>query len=173
MEVYSIVGAICVVVLGWFVQLVGLSWEPVALGLAILGAGFTPRIVRSIKSRQAVEPIQTFQTFLGGDDLLKELERVEAACARISGVLLASGEGINAQIMELDYLWTHLTGVKNEYPTWNPGLRSNVTVIIDQLRDASSALSDHRDLEHTKAHINTAVRSTQELIAYLKSPPSS
>ncbi|MCJ7767363.1 hypothetical protein MUP79_03105 [Candidatus Bathyarchaeota archaeon] len=178
MEVYAIIGAICVVALGWYVQLVGLSWEPVALALAVLGVGFAPRIKRSIKSRQGSkiesQAIQLFQTFLGGDELLKELERVEATCARLSGSLVASGgQNVNPLIMELDHLWLALTELKGKYRgLWTLSLQNKVTMVANQLREASSALGG-RKLEHMRAHIDGAVQNAKSLITSLetKQPP--
>lgn len=172
MEVYSIIGATAVLLLGWLAQLVGLSWGPVALALAILGVGFTPRIKRAIKSRQEPQAIQFLQTFLGGDELLGELGRVEAACERLTGNLSVSDAVAHTQIKELDHLWMELMRLKGKYTAvWTLSLKNKVTMVIDQLREASSALSDHRDLERTKAHIDGAVQIAQALVAYLKAPP--
>lgn len=175
MEVYSIIGAICVVVLGWFVQLVGLSWEPVALGLAILGAGFAPRIMRSIKSRQAPkvesQTVQFFQTFLGGDDLLKELERVVAGCVILSASLSRSGQDVRPLLIGLSGLWLDLDNLKALHMgVWSLNLEKRVMMVADQLRKADSALGE-RNIEITKAYLDGAVQSTRAFIRDLRGPP--
>ena len=151
--------------------MVGLSWEPVALALTILGIGFAPRIMRAIKSRQEPQTIQFFETLLGGDELLKQLEAVEAWCGRFRDIA-DSIRDVSPVIMELDHLWTTLTELKGEFRgVWNLTRQNEVTMVADQLREASSALGI-KDLEHTKAHVEGARQNAISLIRELKSEPT-
>jgi len=170
-EFYSIIGALGVVGVGWVVQLFGLPWEVIALALVVLAWGFTPRIMHNIRSWKTPKSVQFFQTFLGGDELLRELKRMEDACARLSGSLSVSDRYARTQIMELDHLWLALSDLKGKYTdTWTLNLQNRVTMVRDELKGASSALGD-RNVEHAEVHIDGAIQEAKSLIAYLKSPP--
>ena len=172
-ESYSIIGAVAIIVFGWIVQLFGLPWEVMVIALGVLGWGFMPRIKRSIRLSRTLGPVRFFQTFLGGDELVRELERVDAACARLSGTLSVSDEDARTQIMELDHLWLGLTELKGKYTgIWTRNLQNRVTMVRDELKQASSVLGD-RNVEHAEVHIDGAVQEAKSLIAYLKAPPSS
>jgi hypothetical protein len=172
-EFYSIIGALGVVGVGWVVQLFGLPWEVIALALVVLAWGFTPRIMHNIRSWKTPKSVQFFQTFLGGDELLRELKRMKDACARLSGSLSVSDRNARTQIMELDHLWLALSDLKGKYTgTWTLNLQNRVTMVRDELKGASSALGD-RNVEHAEVHIDGAIQEAKSLIAYLKSPPTS
>lgn len=119
------------------------------------------------------ETARSVQLVLGGEELLKELERVVAGCVVLSADLSRSRQDVRAQIMELNDLCNTLEALNGEYTGRWPLTRKNkVTMVADQLREASSALSG-RDIEHTKAHIDGAVQNAKSLITELKLPPSS
>jgi hypothetical protein len=147
----------------------------VAAIVGVLWWGWGPRIEQMRRFRQeartGVPLAQQPPAFLGGDELLRELERVDAACARLSGGLTVSGEDANPLIVELNLLRITLIEVEGKYTgIWTLNLNNKVTMVADQLREASSALSEG-NLEHTRAHIDGAVQNVQALITYLKAPP--
>jgi hypothetical protein len=172
--------AVLVTIYGW-IQLSEISSAlAYALVTGIGGAllwGFKPRIMRSIKSVQTSGLVQTFQTFRGGDELLEELERLESSCGRIVQSLGVSGHDINRLIRELSQLRFTLVGLAGKYTgIWLVSLDKAVTMVADQLGQASSVLSEEPpDVELVKAHIDGAVRVAESLIVSLKSgqPPSS
>jgi hypothetical protein len=111
---------------------------------------------------------------LGGEELLKELERVEAWCMHFRDIA-DSIRDIAPMIMALDHLWLVLTELKGAYRgVWTLTRQNEVTMVADQLREASSTLG-RKDLEHTKAHVDGARQNAKSLIRELKSesPPSS
>jgi hypothetical protein len=114
-----------------------------------------------------------FQTFLGGDELLKELEDVQAWCDRFRNAVV-SAQDVSPTIVELNHLSNTLTELKNKYRggSWNLSRENKVTMVADQLRQASSALSK-RLLEETKGHVEDARLMAASFIGELKAPPSS
>jgi hypothetical protein len=156
-------------------QVLGIIGVSAIVGAAILGTLLVQDLVRRVRGRtQPHQGAQQLQVFLGVDELLRELERVEASCGRLSGSLAASGRDVNLLIMELDHLWIALMELEGKYHLWPLSLRNKVTMVVDQIREASSVLSEKDlDLEHVKAHIDGAVQNVQALVAYLKSPPTS
>lgn len=135
-----------------------------------------PRIMRSIKSRQAPklesQTVRTFQTFLGGDELLRELERVEASCGRIVQSVEVSGQDVNPLIIELGSLRFTLIELSGKYTAvWPLNLDNRVRMVADELGEAGSALSDEPlHLEHVKAHLDGASQSARAFITELKNP---
>jgi hypothetical protein len=114
-----------------------------------------------------------FQTFLGGDELLKELENVQAWCDRFRNAVV-SAQDVSPTIVELNHLSNTLTELKNKYRggSWNLSRENKVTMVADQLRQASSALSK-RLLEETKGHVEDARLMAASFIRELKAPPIS
>lgn len=118
------------------------------------------------------EATRPLQLVFGGEELLKELERVEAWCGHFRDTA-DSTRDVSPVIMELDHLWIALTELKGEFRgVWTLTRQNEVTMVADQLREASSALSS-KDLEHTKAHVDGARQNAKSLIRELKSesPP--
>ena len=140
---------------------------------AVLGTLLVQDLIRRVGAKKEAHAAarQQFETFLGGDELLKELERVDAACARLSGSLEASGQDVHTRIIELSHLRFALVGLGGKYTRiWPLTLDNKVTMVADQLGEASSALSEG-NLEHTKAHIDGAVQNARAFITELKGPP--
>ena len=141
------------------------------IGAAILGTLLVQDLIGRIRAKPQ-GAAQQLETFLGGDELLRELERVEAWCGYF-GNIASSIRDVSPMIMELDHLWTTLTELKGEYRgIWTLTRQNEVTMVADQLRKASSALGK-KDLDHTKAHVDGACQNAKSLIRELKVPPSS
>jgi len=117
------------------------------------------------------ETTRPLQLVPGGDELLRELERVEASCGRIVQSLGVSGHDINPLIIELNHLRFTLVQLAGKYTgQWLFTLDNRVTMVADQLGEASSVLSEKTvDIEHVKAHIDGAVQNAKSLIRELKS----
>lgn len=116
------------------------------------------------------ETVRSLKSVLGGEELLKELERVEAWCMRFEAVA-DSIRDVSPVIMELDHLWITLTEVKGQFRgVWSLTRQNEVTMVVDQLRKASSALS-RKDLEDTRSHVDGARQNAKSLIRELRSPP--
>lgn len=173
--------AILTIVVGWavlftvpfFITQIAWPWN-LRVGIVVTAAVavfsvfyFYPSVEKRGSSRRV------FQTFYGGDELLKELERVGASCTRLLGSLSVSGERINPELMEINDLWLKLDVLRPQYSShWSASVLNRERMVADELRKASTTLSE-RDLDQTRAHIDGAAQNTQALIAYLKAPPSS
>jgi len=167
LEIYGAIAAVCVWILGWVVQVMGLSWEPVAAGLAIVAFAFTPRIMRIIKSKSDI------QTFTGGDELLKQLEWIATRCEQLRNDMTTPTDDVRkATIRELYHLSIELETLRGKYyGIWTDGLKNKVTIVANQASEAGSALSG-KDFEKAKAHADAAIQTARALTAYLKSPPT-
>jgi len=141
--------------------------------------GFKPRIVRSLRSRpgpQEEPPItQHFQTIYGADELLRELETVEAK-GRQWGSLITDNmqeEYISIVEREASYHYHELLKLSVYYgKTWDLTLQNRIKVIYTELDHGAFAFRKGR-ISDGKAHIETALEDAKSLVAYLKSPPSS
>ena len=77
------------------------------------------------------------------------------------------------QVQVGDHLWLGLTELKGKYTgIWTRNLQNRVTMVRDELKEASSALGE-KNVDHAEVHIDGAVEEAKSLIAYLKSPSSS
>lgn len=153
-----------------------IAFIAVAAFFGALWWGWGPRIERMRRFRQGIEvetPVaHQSPAFLGQDEFVKELERVEAWCVHFGGIA-DSIRDVSPTIMELDHLWIGLTEVKNEFRgIWSLTRQNEVVMIVNELRKASSALS-RKDLEDTKSHVDGARKNAKSLIRELKAPPSS
>jgi hypothetical protein len=119
------------------------------------------------------ETARALQLVPGGDELLKELERLEPSCGRIVQSLGVSGQNVNPLIIELSSLRFTLVELAGKYTgQWSVSLDERVTIVANQLGEAGSVLSEKPlDVEHVKAHIDGAVQIARAFITELKSPP--
>jgi len=175
-----------VLVLAVGCRLVQLSDISAAIAFGLVGGivalfvwGFAPGIESYLSTRKhpesASQTVQFFQTFLGGDDLLRELERVVAGCVILSADLSRSGQDVRPLLIGLSGLWLDLDNLKALHMgVWSSNVEKRVTMVADQLRKADSALGE-RNIEITKAYLEGAVQSARAFIGELKSesPPSS
>jgi hypothetical protein len=157
--------------------------NPLTLNATVFGTvGIVAIVVAAILGTLLVQDVgkwagrrgkREFQTFLGGDELLKELESVQAWCDRFRNAVV-SAQDVSPTIVELDHLSNTLTELKNKYRggSWNFSRENKVTMVADQLRQASSALSK-RLLEETKGHVEDARLMAASFVKELKSPPTS
>jgi hypothetical protein len=151
------------------------------VGAAILGTLLVQDLIGRTRAkkdphaatRQQLETARALQLVPGGDELLRELERVEPSCGRIVQGLGVSGQNVNPLIIELSHLRFTLVELAGKYTgIWRPNLDNRVTMVANELGEAGSALSgEPLDIEHVKAHIDGAVQIARAFITELRSPP--
>ena len=133
--------------------------------------------MRYLKARERLgsspQASQQVQTFLGQDELVRELESVEGSCGRIAQSVGVSGHDVSPLIIELNHQRFTLVQLAGKYTKiWPLSLDNRVTMVADQLGEASSVLSGKPlDVEHVRAHIDGAIQITRAFITELKNPP--
>jgi len=140
---------------------------------AILGTLLVQDLVGSARARKGPRRVtQQFETFLGQDELVRELERVAAWCEQFRDKTI-SAQDVSQVTRELDRLWIELVELRSKYGgVWTVTLKNEVTTVANQLQAASSVLSKRLG-EKTKAHVEGAHQDAKSLIRELKVPPSS